>query len=207
MAHRVSQAEWTGDLIKGRGEVSFASERLRLAYTPAWLQEGAATNPEELLAAAHASSFAMALQAGFSRAHHRASAIRVRAELHLDHRDGSWAITRSDLEGEIALEADPRMRDIFHSEFEDIAKDAAANCPVSQALAGVEVTVDARQAGLGNRADPAPTRPRPTAPRGEDDGRKRRALEGELIGRIRRQARRRHTPGAVAQRRADKRRT
>lgn len=66
MAHRVSQAEWTGDLIKGRGEVSFASERLRLAYTPAWLQEGAATNPEELLAAAHASSFAMALQAAFS---------------------------------------------------------------------------------------------------------------------------------------------
>lgn len=131
----------------------------------------------------------------------------MRAELHLDHRDGSWAVTRSDLEGEIALETDPRMRDIFQSEFENIAKDAAANCPVSQALAGVEVTVDARQAGLGNRADPASIRPRPTAPRGEDDGRKRRALEGELIGRIRRQARRRHTPGAVAQRRADKRRT
>jgi osmotically inducible protein OsmC len=72
MARRIAHAEWTGELAKGRGEVRIAGETLGLAYTPAWLQEGAGTNPEELLAAAHAASFAMALQAAFSRADRRA---------------------------------------------------------------------------------------------------------------------------------------
>jgi osmotically inducible protein OsmC len=199
MARRIAHAEWTGDLIKGRGAVSVAGERLRLAYTPAWLQGGAGTNPEDLLAAAHAASFAMALQAAFSRARHRAGAIRVRAALHLDHRDGRWAITRSDLEGEIALEEDPRMRDIFQPELQEIIADAAANCPVSRALAGVEVTVDAGPVGLGGTAGPASHEPRPE-PHGEAarrDGRERRALEGELIGRMRARARRGHTPAPL----------
>jgi osmotically inducible protein OsmC len=201
MARRIAHAEWTGELTKGRGEVSIAGETLGLAYTPAWLQEGSGTNPEELLAAAHAASFALALEAAFSRVHHRVGAIRARAEIHLDHNESTWTITRSDLEGEIALEEDPRTRDIPASEFQRIVEDAAANCPVSRALAGVEITVDARRAGPGPQADPAPAQPPPTGSRDEGDRRRRRALEGEVISRIRRQARDRHEPAASRQRR------
>jgi osmotically inducible protein OsmC len=207
MARRIADAEWAGEIGKGKGEVSVGGERLGLAYTPASLHEGADTNPEELLAAAHAASFAMALQVAFSRARRRAQAIRVRAELHLDRRDGTWTITRSDLEAEIALEEDPRMRDIFPSEFERIVEDAAANCTVSRALVGVEITVDARPDGARHKAGPSPTEPRPVEPHGEDGGRNSRALEGQLVSRMRTQARQRHAASAVAERQVDKRRT
>jgi lipoyl-dependent peroxiredoxin len=198
MARRTAHAEWTGELSKGRGEVSIGGERLGLAYTPAWLQEGAGTNPEELLAAAHAASFAMALEAAFSRAHHRTGAIHVRAELHLDRRDGRWTITRSDLEGEIALQGDRRMRDIFESEFQHVVAQAAADCPVSRALAGVEITVDAEPASEGAGADSAPTELRASRPRAERCGweRERRALEGRVMSDIRAQSRRRHSSSA-----------
>ena len=199
MARRSAHAEWSGDLIKGRGAVHIGGEELGLAYTPAWLQEGAGTNPEELLAAAHAASFAMALQEGFARAHHRAGAVRVRAELRLDHREGRWAIARSHLEGEIALEKDPRMRNVFGSEFKRIVEHAAANCAVSRALAGVEITVDGRPAGRRESAGPSSSEPRPVNRLGRRDGRERRAFEGEIVGGIRTRARRRHALTASGQ--------
>jgi len=162
MGRRIAHAEWTGELSTGTGGVSIGGERLGLAYTPAWLQEGAGTNPEELLAAAHAASFAMALQVAFSAAHQPAEVVRVRAELHVDRRKGEWTITRSDLEAEIGLEEN-RTSDIPHSEFRHIVEDAAANCPVSRALAGVEITVNA---DLVKRAASrwSSRRPRPACP-------------------------------------------
>jgi lipoyl-dependent peroxiredoxin len=195
VARRIAHAEWTGEMSSGTGEVRIGGERLGLAYTPAWLQEGAGTNPEELLAAAHAASFAMALQLGFSGAGRRAHVVRARAELHVDRREGDWTITRSDLEGEIALERGQHTRDIAQSEFTRIVEDAAANCPVSRALGGVEITVDARPAGPGGAAESRPTQPRAIDPGGEratPEGRSRRALEGQLVGRMRTQARARH---------------
>jgi len=198
MARRIAHAEWTGQLANGRGEVSIGGEHLELAYTPAWLQEGAGTNPEELLAAAHAASFAMALQAAFFRAGRRAHVIRARAELHLDHRDGEWTITRCDLEGQVTLQNKASMRDMFQSEFERIVEEAAANCPVSRALAGVEITVDVGRAGADARAASLPMELPPTATRAErlGSGRERRALEGRVMSGIRAESRRRHSTGA-----------
>jgi osmotically inducible protein OsmC len=198
MARRIAHAEWTGELANGRGEVSIGGEHLGLAYTPAWLQEGARTNPEELLAAAHAASFAMALQAAFSRAHHRVHAVRARAELHLDHRDGEWTITRADLEGQVTLQNKPSMRDMFQSEFERIVEDGAANCAVSRALAGVEITVDVEPVSADAGADSSPTELRPMPARAESwgAGRERRALEGRVMSGIRAQSRRRHSTTA-----------
>jgi lipoyl-dependent peroxiredoxin len=195
MARRIAHAEWTGELANGRGEVSIGGERLGLAYTPAWLEEGAGTNPEELLAAAHAASFAMALQAAFSGTDRRAHVTRTRAELHLDHRDGGWTITRSDLEGQVTLQDEPSMRDLFQSEFERIVEEAAANCPVSRALAGIEITVDVEPVSADARADSSPTEHRPTPRRAERWGedREKRALEGQVISGIRAQSRRRHS--------------
>jgi len=198
MARRIAHAEWTGELANGRGEVRIAGEHLRLAYTPAWLQEGAGSNPEELLAAAHAASFAMALEAAFSRADRRAHVIRARAELHLDHRDGGWTITRSDLEGQVTFEDKPSIRNLFQSEFERIVEDAAANCPISRALAGVEITVDVEPVSTDAGADSSPTDLQPAPPRTErwGTGRERRALEGRVMSGIRAQARRRHSTDA-----------
>jgi osmotically inducible protein OsmC len=195
MARRVAQAEWSGEISNGAGEVRIGGERLPLAYTPAWLQEGAGTNPEELLAAAHAASFATALQVAFSDAQHRVGLVRVRAELHLDRREGKWTITRSDLEGEVDLKEDPRAREISQSEFQRIAEDAAASCPVSRALAGVEITIDARPLGPVHSPDASRTERRATAPHRDGDGRRRRALEGQVVGRMRAQARQRHASG------------
>jgi len=179
MARRIAQAEWTGELPNGQGEVSIGGEHVAFAYTPAWLQEGAGTNPEELLAAAHAASFAMALQAAFSRVGRRAPVVRARAELHLDHLDGGWTITRSDLEGQVTLENEPPTRDMFQSEFRRIVEEAAASCPVSRALAGVQITVDVGPVSADGRVDPSPTELRPTTPRAERGGagRDRRALD------------------------------
>jgi osmotically inducible protein OsmC len=197
MARRIAHAEWTGELANGRGEVRLGGEHLGLAYTPAWLEEGAGTNPEELLAAAHAASFAMALQAAFSRADHRAHVIRARAELHLGHRDREWTITRCDLEGQVTLQVKPAMRDLFQSEFQRIVEEAASNCPVSRALAGVEITVDVEPVGGDAGAASSPMELRPTAPRAErwGSGRERRALEGRVMSDIRAQSRRRHSTG------------
>ena len=198
MARRIAHAEWTGQLANGRGEVRIAGEHLGLAYTPAWLQEGAGTNPEELLAAAHAASFAMALQAAFSGADRRAHVICARAELHLDHRDGGWTITRCDLEGQVTFENKPSMRDLFQSEFQRIVEEAASNCPVSRALAGIEITVDVEPVGADAGAASSPMELRPIAPRAErwGSGRERRALEGGVMSGIRAQSRRRHSTGA-----------
>ena len=198
MARRIAHAEWTGELANGRGEVRLGGEHLGLAYTPAWLEEGAGTNPEELLAAAHAASFAMALQAAFSRAGRRIHVVRARAELHLDHRDSGWTITRSDLEGQVTLQNEPPMRDIFHSEFERIVEEAASNCTVSRALAGVEITIDVEPVSADAEADSSPTELRPAPSRAErwGAGRERRALEGRVMSGIRGQSRRRHSTSA-----------
>jgi len=194
MARRTAHAEWTGELPNGRGEVSIAGEHLGLAYTPAWLQQGTGTNPEELLAAAHAASFAMALQAALSRANCRAHVIRTRAEMHLDHRDGGWTITRCDLEGQVTLQNEPSVHDIFPSQFQRIVEEAASNCPVSRALAGVEITIDVEPVSADAQRDCL----RPTPPRAErwGTGRERRALEGSVMSGIRAQSRGRHSTSA-----------
>jgi hypothetical protein len=144
----------------------------------------------------------MALAAALAREHRRAQVVRARAELHLDHRDGVWTITRSDLEAEVTLEAqDRRTRDIFASELQRIVDEAAAGSPISRALAGVEITVDARLGDPGAPAGPSHAQPGPIDPRDEAmtlEGRRLRAFEGQLESRMRARARRRHGASGLA---------
>ena len=200
MARRIAHAEWTGELADGRGQVSVGGETLGLAYTPAWLQEGAGTNPEELLAAAHAASFAMALEAAFSREGHRTHVVRTRAELHLDRHEDTWTITRCHLEGEVSLDDEPSTRDLFQDESGHIVEEAASSSPISRALAGVEITFAAEPGSSCRQADLSPNAPRPVDRyRHRDrDRRERRAFEGQVISRIRARARQRRAPGEVA---------
>ncbi len=142
MATRDGNAEWRGDLKGGSGEVSVASGLCSGTYSFASrFEEGTGTNPEELIAAAHAACFSMALSNMLASDGHNPSSVRTTAKVHLRNVDGAPTIARIDL----AVEA--RVPDIDEAHFREHADEAKAGCPVSRALGGVgEITLDARLA-------------------------------------------------------------
>jgi lipoyl-dependent peroxiredoxin len=127
---RTASAVWNGTLKEGKGLIS--SQSGVLADTPysfgTRFAEERGTNPEELIAAAHAGCFSMALSAGLGKAGFEPVRIKTQALLDLDNVEGSWKITT------IRLETVARIPKITPSQFETIAQDAKANCPVSQVL-------------------------------------------------------------------------
>ena len=140
IAERSASTDWQGDLAHGRGTVKLASGALD-AFEVTWASrtersEGK-TSPEELIAAAHASCFSMALSHGLGEAGHAPDALDVSARVTLDERDGAPTVTTSE------LTVTGRVIGIDEATFEQAAAEAARNCPVSRALAGVEITVKA----------------------------------------------------------------
>ena len=127
---RTASAVWNGTLKEGNGLIS--SQSGVLADTPysfgTRFAEERGTNPEELIAAAHAGCFSMALSAGLGKAGFEPVRIKTQALLDLENVEGSWKITT------IRLETTARIPKITPSQFETIAQDAKANCPVSQVL-------------------------------------------------------------------------
>lgn len=100
-------------------------------------EDGTGTNPEELLGAAHAGCFSMALSGALGRAGHDPESVSTTAAVHLEKGDSGFSITR------IHLTTNAVVPGIEKAQFEEIANEAKANCPVSRALAGVEITLDA----------------------------------------------------------------
>jgi osmotically inducible protein OsmC len=96
------------------------------------------TNPEELIGAAHAGCFSMALAARLEKAGHTARNIDTKAEVELKTGDGDIRISS------IALTTEADVPDIKDDEFQKLAEDAKQNCPVSKALAGTEITLKAQ---------------------------------------------------------------
>ena len=127
---RTAQAKWQGDLKTGVGEISMASGTL--SHTPysfhSRFEQGKGTNPEELLAAAHAGCFTMALSAFLGGAGFTPKELSTRATLTLEQVAGNWTITT------IHLDLKGRVPGIDAAKFEEIAKNAKANCPVSRVL-------------------------------------------------------------------------
>ncbi len=103
-------------------------------------EEAPGTNPEELIAAAHAGCFSMALAAGLGRAGFQPESVSTSAKAHLEKVGEGFKITR------IELSTEARVRGIDDAAFQEHAGKAKAGCPVSQALAGVEIHLDARLA-------------------------------------------------------------
>ncbi|MGH7357508.1 MAG: OsmC family protein [Candidatus Rokuibacteriota bacterium] len=138
MAVRTSDAEWRGDLRQGKGTMRLGSGAFEGAYSfPSRFEEGAGTNPEELIAAAHAGCFSMALAAGLSRAGHPPTRIHTRAQVHLERQGEGFAITR------IELETEGQVPGLAAADFQTHAAAAKTNCPVSKALAGPTITLKA----------------------------------------------------------------
>jgi len=136
---RSAQAKWQGDLKSGAGTVSTASGTL--ATTPysfrSRFEQGTGTNPEELLAAAHAGCFTMALSAQLGEAGLKATSLETSCTITLEQKDGGFAITESHLE----LKA--KVPGATAEAFEKATKAAETGCPVSK-LFNTKITLDAR---------------------------------------------------------------
>ncbi|WP_336036065.1 OsmC family protein [Halobacterium yunchengense] len=138
MVERTARATWNGTLPRGNGSLSLGSGAFEGPYDfRSRFEDGAETNPEELVGAAHAGCFSMALAAELDRAGYDPEAVETAATVHLEEGDDGWTITRSHLDTEVAV------ADVEDEEFQAIAETAKENCPVSRALGGVEKTLDA----------------------------------------------------------------
>src|SRR5580700_6339883 len=136
MAERTATTSWDGDLAHGAGNINGASGALTdLAVTWASRTERSdgKTSPEELIAAAHSSCFSMALAHGLTEAGHPPEHLDVQATVTLDLVDGAPTVTGS------ALHVTGRVAGIDQFEFIKAATEAGKNCPVSRALAGVQI--------------------------------------------------------------------
>jgi lipoyl-dependent peroxiredoxin len=144
MATRDGSAEWKGDLKSGSGTVSVASGLFtdgNFSFSSRF-EEGAGTNPEELIGAAHAGCFSMALSNVLAGEGHTPESVKTTAKVHLRFIDGNPTIAQIDLVTE------GRVPGIDQAQFAAYADQAKAGCPVSRALAGVgEITLEATLAG------------------------------------------------------------
>ena len=135
---RKANARWQGTAKEGAGTLSVQSGTLQdVPYTfKARFGDGKGTNPEELIAAAHAGCFTMALAFALNNAGFTADAIDTEAQLTLDQVSGGFSITA------IHLTTRARVADIDTAKFTEIATGAKANCPVSKVL-NATITLDA----------------------------------------------------------------
>jgi lipoyl-dependent peroxiredoxin len=139
MTVRKAEAQWTGSLREGRGEIALESGAFRGPYTfKARFEDGKETNPEELLGAAHAACFTMAVTAMLARQQLAPTRIHTTATVHLEQVAGGFSIPR------IELQTRATIPGIDAEKFAALAADAKQNCPVSKALAGVEISLDAK---------------------------------------------------------------
>ena len=144
MALRNAEAVWKGDLKGGQGTVKVGSGTFEGSYSfPSRFENGRGTNPEELLGAAHAACFSMALAHGLSSAGHTPTSVHTTAKVHLDRGSDGFAITRIDLDTEAVV---PGLEE---AAFRQQADNAKKNCPVSKALTGTQIALNARLVGAG----------------------------------------------------------
>ena len=139
MPVRKAEAEWTGGLRDGAGKVKLGSGAFEGNYSFGSRFENAkGTNPEELLGAAHAGCFSMALAAGLGRAGFQPKRVHTTATVHIDKVGAGFEITK------IELDCEAEVPNIDESAFHGQATAAKDGCPVSKALKATPITLKAR---------------------------------------------------------------
>ncbi|MGH3737032.1 MAG: OsmC family protein [Micromonosporaceae bacterium] len=139
MPSRNASAIWNGELRDGAGTMRLGGGAYEGPFTFASrFEDGTGTNPEELIAAAHAGCFSMFLSKVVAEAGHTPESIETTATAHLTKDDGGFAISRID------LRTVGRVPGLAADEFAKHAETAKAGCPISRTLANVEITVDAQ---------------------------------------------------------------
>lgn len=137
MQHKGS-AVWSGDLKSGKGQVSTESGALKdnpYGFNTRF-EDTPGTNPEELVGAAHASCYAMAMSLVLGERDLVADKINVTAKVTLAEVDGGFAVTK------VHLEVSAKIPDISEADFQDVAETTKENCPISKLLTA-EITLDA----------------------------------------------------------------
>jgi osmotically inducible protein OsmC len=134
---RTAEAHWEGSLKEGQGEVELVTSGVG-SFEVTWAarteEANGKTSPEELIAAAHSSCFSMQLSAGLARAGHPPTSLDTRADVTFQVGQGITGIK---------LTVNGVVPGVSADEFEAAAQDAKKNCPVSQALTGTTITLEA----------------------------------------------------------------
>jgi len=140
MPTRTAEAEWKGNLAEGEGRLKVGSGAFAGPYSfKSRFEEGqSATNPEELIGAAHAGCFTMALTAALSRAGIKPTRIHTVAHVKLEKIGEAFSITG------IELQTEAEVPGIDDAKFQEYANGAKQNCPVSKALAGTQIHLSAK---------------------------------------------------------------
>jgi osmotically inducible protein OsmC len=140
MPTRTASAVWNGSLTEGNGTMRMGSGAYEGPYSfQSRFEEGEGTNPEELIAAAHAGCYSMALSGELGQAGHEVESIETEATVHIDKVPEGFAIKRIELRTQVSA---PGVDD---AAFQEAAEAAKKGCPVSQALAAVEsIELDAQ---------------------------------------------------------------
>ena len=142
---RSSTAVWHGALTKGSGTISMQSGAFKdqpySVNTRFQSEDGkAGTNPEELIAAAHAGCFTMALSAQLTNAGHDPTELRTNATVSIEKQEAGWTITG------IHLELTGKVPGVTAEQFQTFAENAKKGCPVSRALSATPITMTAKLA-------------------------------------------------------------
>jgi osmotically inducible protein OsmC len=139
MPVRNAEAQWEGSLQEGSGTMRLGSGAFEGRYSfGSRFEEGVGTNPEELIGAAHAGCFSMALSGALTKAGHPPTRVHTTARVHIEKGDAGFSITR------IELKTEGDVPGIDEETFRKEAEGAKINCPVSKALTGAEITLDAK---------------------------------------------------------------
>jgi lipoyl-dependent peroxiredoxin len=140
MPVRKGHGEWKGDLKRGSGTLGTESGILEgVPYSfSSRFESGRGTNPEELLGAAHAACYSMALAAAISGAGFKVNSIKTEDSVHIDKQGDIFAITRIDISTEASIEG------IDESAFQKLAEDTKKGCPVSKALSYIPMSLSAK---------------------------------------------------------------
>ncbi len=139
MPVRNAEAVWEGNLLKGKGRMKLGSGAFDGAYSfSSRFENGLGTNPEELIGAAHAGCFSMALSFILGNAGFSPEKVHTIAKVHVDKVGEGFKITMIELETEAIIPG------IDENKFLEHAEAAKKGCPVSQALAGTEITLKAK---------------------------------------------------------------
>ena len=138
MPTRKAEAIWEGNLREGKGRMMLGSGAFEGAYSfPSRFEDGQGTNPEELIGAAHAGCFSMAFSAALGRAGYNPEKIHTTASVHLEKLEEGFTIVK------VNLKSEAKVSGIAQETFLELAEGAKKNCPVSRALLGPEIILEA----------------------------------------------------------------
>lgn len=142
MPVRKASAVWEGNLVKGNGRVKTETGTLDGQYSfSSRFEEGKGTNPEELIGAAHAGCFSMAFSNELDKAGFTPRSVSTEDKVYIEKVGNGFSITK------IEMTTDADVPGIDNETFQRIAEDAKNNCPVSRALKGVDLVLNARLKG------------------------------------------------------------